>query len=336
MDTRQGYRHYGPSFFFPIALITVGVVWLLVNNGMVAAENLYRLLPLWPALLIAGGIALLLRRVWWPLGGLVWALVAAFIVYALVAAPGILPSVNTVEARHVTLNEPLEKAKSAAVQLDLSINETRIHPLQNSQDLIYADLYVMDNANLDASGSEVKNVRLENSPTDGFNFMNFRWIGQASRPWDIGLTLSIPLNLTVDASTGSTNMDLTGMKLEGLTIMASTGSMTIILPANQASFPFKVDGSTGSLTIRVPEKTGFDLDLDASTGSLTMNVPADAGMQVVVTSGGTGSLNLPDSMKKVSGESNKKEGTYENDAFAAAKNPIKIRLDMSTGSVTIH
>jgi DUF4097 and DUF4098 domain-containing protein YvlB len=79
-----------------------------------------------------------------------------------------------------------------------------------------------------------------------------------------------------------------------------------------------------------------NLDIQASTGSIEIDVPEGAGVQVRVTDGGTGSLNLPAGFDKVQGDSNEKEGTYENDAFDSASDPITIVVDMSTGSVNVR
>jgi len=333
----RGYYHrHHSSFFFPIMLITIGIVWLLVNNGTIATDNLYRLIPLWPVLLIGGGLSLLLRRVWWPLAALMWMLVAAGIIWALVAAPGILPTVNAASLRHETLSEPAETAKSAAVKLNLSVNPTTIQRSEEGDDLITADIYVAERAVLDVSGNEMKNVTLEDNSFEGVNFFNYAWITQANQPWKISLTPQIPLNLEIDASTGSLQMDLSGMKLEELDVNASTGSMTVVLPEDQAEFPFRLDASTGSVRIDVPENTSCALDMKASTGSITVDVPDDAGLQVEVTDGGTGSLNLPDGMEKVRGEEGEKEGLYENAAFKDAKNKVSIKLDMSTGSFNVR
>lgn len=330
------YRRHRPSFFFPIALITVGVIWLLVNNGTVPVENIYRLLPLWPVLLIAGGLALLLRRIWWPLDSLIWLGVAGLLIWSLVYAPSLLPSVNTREMRQQTLQEPIGDAQSAAVTLNLSINPTNIHALEGGDDLLVANLYVMDEAFLDVSGQQEKNVTLRQVSSGPFNFFNFEWLGQAQQPWDIGLTTQIPLELEVDASTGSTDVDLTGIQLEALTVDGSTGSMNITLPSGVDNFPFVLDASTGSVNVVVPDGTGFDLEVDASTGSITIDVPDDAGVQVEVVDGGTGGLNLPAGFTKVRGDEDDKEGLYENAAFAGADAPIRIRVDMSTGGFNVR
>lgn len=52
------------SFFGPLLLIAAGVVWLLVRAGTVPPDNLWALTHIWPFLLIAAGIGLLLRPYW--------------------------------------------------------------------------------------------------------------------------------------------------------------------------------------------------------------------------------------------------------------------------------
>lgn len=329
------FRRNEPDFFFPIALITVGVTWLLLENGTIAIENVYRLLPLWPVLLIAGGVALLLRRIWWPLSGLVWALLAAAVLWALVYSPALLPSVTVGELNHETLSEPLGEAKSAAVQLDLSINHSEIHARENGSELIYADLFVYGDAILDSSGTAVKNVYLHQGPFSTNTWWNFGWLMTNSQPWDIQLTTEIPLQLEVDAGTGSTDIDLTGMSLESLDIHAGTGSIDLVLPEGQETFPFQFDGGTGSMNIIAPKNTAFELEVDGGTGSFNLDLPDDAGVQVEVTDGGLGSLNLPDDFKKVSGDSDDDEGIYQTGNFDDAAKPIKIRLSIGTGSVSI-
>lgn len=337
MDTGYDRRHQ-PSFFFPIALITVGVVWLLVNNGTIDAQNIYRLLPLWPVLLIVGGLSLMLRRLWWPLAGLLWLLLAAGLIWALVAAPNMLPQMRAPELRHQTLSEPVDGAASAAVRLDLSINPTTISPAADGSTLVSADLYSVNDMELQVSGADTKNVRLRSigNGNINFNFFSFSWLTQDLQPWNIGLAPDIPMELHIDASTGSTEVDLTGIELESLTVEASTGSMNIRLPEDQESVPFRLDASTGSMDITVPENTGLDMNVDGSTGSLTIDIPDGASWRVEVTDGGPGSLNLPAGSSKVSGDPNDDEGVYESRDFQESADAILITLDLSTGSVTLR
>ena len=49
------------SLFGPLLLIAAGVVWLLVKSGTIPAENLWALTHIWPFLLIAAGLGIILR-----------------------------------------------------------------------------------------------------------------------------------------------------------------------------------------------------------------------------------------------------------------------------------
>lgn len=331
------YRRETPSFFFPVLLITVGAIWLLVNNGTIPAENVLRLAPFWPVLLILAGISLILRRLWWPLSALLWLGTAAAVVGVLVFAPAVLPQARGYEYKQETLSEPLGEAKSATVSLNLSVNQSFISALEGATDLIRADVSYLGNMQFSASGDDQKSVRLDHNFSDPMWFVNLgMFSGEQMQPWQIGLSPEIPLRLRVDTGTGSTQMNLDGLQIESLTVEGGTGSIAIDLPSGAERFPFSLDVGTGSVTIRVPEGTAFDLDSEGGTGSLTIDVPDGAGVQVEVKDDGVGSLNLPDGFTKVRGNSDDDEGTWENDAYATSDASIKITLDIGTGSINIR
>lgn len=52
------------SLFGPLLLIGAGVVWLLVKSGTVPSANLWALTHIWPFLLIAAGLGIILRPYW--------------------------------------------------------------------------------------------------------------------------------------------------------------------------------------------------------------------------------------------------------------------------------
>jgi len=52
------------SLFGPLLLIAAGIVWLLVKSGTIPSANLWALTHIWPFLLIAAGLGLLLRPYW--------------------------------------------------------------------------------------------------------------------------------------------------------------------------------------------------------------------------------------------------------------------------------
>ena len=52
------------SLFFPLLLIAAGVIWIMIQLRMVQPSNLWALVYLWPLLLIAAGLGLILRGYW--------------------------------------------------------------------------------------------------------------------------------------------------------------------------------------------------------------------------------------------------------------------------------
>jgi len=52
------------SLFGPLLLIAIGVIWLLTKSGSVPSANLWALTHIWPYLLIAAGLGLILRSYW--------------------------------------------------------------------------------------------------------------------------------------------------------------------------------------------------------------------------------------------------------------------------------
>lgn len=52
------------SLFGPLLLIAAGVLWLLIKGGTVPSANLWALTHVWPFVLIAAGVGLILRPYW--------------------------------------------------------------------------------------------------------------------------------------------------------------------------------------------------------------------------------------------------------------------------------
>jgi hypothetical protein len=52
------------SLFGPLLLIAAGVIWLLVKSGNIPSANLWALTHIWPFLLIAAGLGIILKSYW--------------------------------------------------------------------------------------------------------------------------------------------------------------------------------------------------------------------------------------------------------------------------------
>jgi hypothetical protein len=75
------------SLFVPFALMAAGVIWFLVNAGIVPKENIWALAYYWPFLLVAAGLSLILGSYWAYSRVIISALVVSGAVLVIVFAP---------------------------------------------------------------------------------------------------------------------------------------------------------------------------------------------------------------------------------------------------------
>lgn len=75
------------SLFWPLFLIAAGVVWLLVKAGTIPSANLWALTHIWPFLLIAAGLGIILRSYWKYTSLALDVLIIGGVILAIVFAP---------------------------------------------------------------------------------------------------------------------------------------------------------------------------------------------------------------------------------------------------------
>jgi hypothetical protein len=75
------------SLFGPLLLIAAGVIWLLIRAGTIPSSNLWALTYIWPFLLIAAGIGIILRPYWAYTSILMDVLIIGGIVLSILYAP---------------------------------------------------------------------------------------------------------------------------------------------------------------------------------------------------------------------------------------------------------
>ena len=77
------------SLFGPLLLIAVGAIWLLTKSGSVPSANLWALAYVWPYILIAAGIGLILRSYWKYTNLLMDVIIVGGVVLAILFAPAL-------------------------------------------------------------------------------------------------------------------------------------------------------------------------------------------------------------------------------------------------------
>jgi hypothetical protein len=335
MSHNRQYR----SIFWPIVLLGAGAIWLLSNLGYIQSIDLGFLFRLWPVILIIIGLDILFGRVAPWISAVLGLAIIGGLIAVLIYAPS-LGIARTTQLNIEHLEEPVGGATSAIVDLRLSLESSNVFPLESGQNLLEADMRHYGNGYLNVSGATQKKLVLgSEGNTSGNNWwwpsFNNGWDNDQN--WDIGLTTQIPMDLSVDGSLGSSDLDLTGLMLTDLNVNVSMGSMEIILPVSAEGYDVDINGSAGSLEVTLPENTNLTVHLDGSAGSSSFTLPSNFALRVEVLDGGLGSVNRPSNLVRVSGSGDTQEGVWEVANFDSATYKITIIIShVGPGSVNIH
>ena len=317
-ETRRPRRRRPPSVFWPIVFIGAGVMLLLSNLGYLSWQSWGALWRLWPLLIIALGIDLLIgrRSVIGAIvsGVLILALVGVIVMIALFAQniPGVSDWIQQPEfhARHVEYS--LTGVERATVYIDWTSVPGYLSALEDSPNLIEGDVDYLGELTFDVNvRGDQANVKLD-SRSIGIWFWPFDLGDRTDKRWDVGLSPDVPLDLTLDAGSGPCDFDLAGLQVSGLVLNAGSGPIDLVLPSG-SSFEAEIDGGSGPLTIVLPESVGARVVLDSGSGPFR----PDAHFQLV--------------QGKLHGD-----GTWETDNYRTAEYTVLLEIDQGSGPITIH
>ena len=364
----RGYR----SPFWPVILIGMGAVWLLSSLGFIPEANLDMLIRLWPLILIAIGLDLLLGRRLPALG----TVLGLCVVLAVVAIGWYGPMLGLSSERETTLfglpvltggdegevkterfREPLGNATSAQVSLSLHSGKTTLSALGDPEQLIDAELTHTGEIAFKVSGGRRKVVSLSQAGSGRFGWSISRVTNEL--PWDIRLTPEIPLDLKIDGGSGRAELDLGELQLTSLEVDGGSGHIDLSLSAESERCKARISGGSGGFGMVIPEGGRADLNVDGGSGSLSMdiqdgatvdarieggsgsitvNVPSDAPLRVQVVEGGSGSVHLPSRLVRTSdgGDDDKDTGTWETRGFEDGDGAIVLVLDIASGSIRVR
>lgn len=249
----------------PMILIGLGVVFLLNNLGYLPWSVWATLLRLWPVLLVAAGLDLLIgRRSAW--GSLLAGLLALAV---LVGSLWFLHTETDWRAgQGQEVQQALEGAMQAEVFLNPAVGSVRLDALMGSGSLIEGTVQLSRGERL------VREYELEGSTAVFSLSSEGTFVGPvgwgASSLWDLGLSSEVPLRLEVDLGAGDFDLDLTGLTLEELETNLGVGRTVVVLPGTGV-YSAAIDGAIGETVVVVPAGLGLRVHLD--TGLVGTQLP---------------------------------------------------------------
>ncbi len=304
----EAKREHRGGLVWPIILVAAGVVLLLNNLGLLSWDIWGTLWRLWPVLLIAIGLDIIIgRRSFWGsllVGILLLAVLGAAIKFGL--PKGISGAVSTVDHTE-TVSEALKGAERAEVQIGFGTGTLNLAALPaGSSQLIEGDLDLSQGERLvlnhtGSSSAEQLSLDSKNSWTPAFNTTT-----DERKTWDLELNRDLPIDLKVDTGVGTSILDLTQMNLTRV----------------------QINGGVGETTVKLPQRGRYDVTIDGGVGQITVIIQQGLAARIKVD---TGLGNV-----RVDGNFAQRDEEYISENYSTAENRADVEIDGGIGQIIIR
>jgi hypothetical protein len=272
------------GLFWPLLLITIGLVFLLVNFGYIPGVTVLSLLSLWPLLLILAGVDIAIGRRW-PLAALGIDVAVIGLGLALVAtqptmfagSPFFLVSGSSGGERDVTV----ARESATSLSLDLNGGAGRFRVSGGSTTLVEAhspneDLRLR-RADFD-SGGQHADVRIDQTGN--------RRVGGATIDVETRIASDIPTDLSINGGAGEFAIDLSNVTIRSAELNVGAASLTLTLPKpTTASVNIEVNAGASTGALLSLRSTNARITAGGSTAETSGYGSATSRVTVKVTAG---------------------------------------------------
>jgi hypothetical protein len=268
-ENRPPYR--GGSVVGPVLLIGVGVVLLLQQAGYLNWSLWEIAARLWPVLIIAIGVDILIGH-----RSLLGAVVAVLIVLALLAGGimlmGVGPAADTgTPIAGEAFSLPLPDSKAADISLSPDAGKLEVRALSaTSSDLLQATFREPKSGNVTKDTARIEDSKAwividDRSPS----WVVWNFGDNNDVRWSVNLSPSLPLSLHFALGAGEMDADLSGLKVESVDARLGAGKIGLILPAT-GDFLVDVSLAVGSVDIRVPSGMAVSAHCTTAIGNCAL------------------------------------------------------------------
>ncbi len=269
MNIDRKYLYWGVFF------IAAGAVVLVGQSDLVDSDVVERALELWPVLVIALGVGLLLRRTRFGVaGGMLAAAVPGLLIGGIVvAAPVVTPDLGMEcdGTRPVSLETRQGTFPGAgSVDLHLTCGDLTVTTLPGNG-------WSLETGNDRGKPAvvEVSTGRLSVVSAAGGRPFGLH---RGADAWRLALPTADALGLTAEVSAGHGDFDLAGARLGAVRLAVNAGEGRIDLGgATLADLSLDVNAAKASLILPADD---FAADLDVNAASLKICAPSELGLRI--------------------------------------------------------
>jgi Domain of unknown function (DUF5668) len=318
MRSRRNFIGWG------LFLIVFGGVLLGVRQGWIPTDVAQRAWQLWPVLLVASGLSLILARrpgAW--IGGLIAAVCFGVIAGGLVSTGVGLAFVGCGGDDSGTPfpAQSGELSSSASVSIDFRCGNLSVRAADGATWQLSGESDVGNPPVIDQTPTE---LRLE--PAEGRSLFG---VGRSREHWDLTLPADPTIDLDLTLNAGEGRLTMAGAHLGSMDLTVNAGALRLDLRDVEAARSLDGTVNAGSAVIWLPDLP-FEGDMTVNAGSLALCAPAGVGLRL---DGG----NSPLSSNDFDEQGLVKVGdAWETPGFATA--PIRIALDVqaNAGSMSLN
>ena len=261
------------GFSWPLILITIGVVFLLANYGVIPGVSALSLLNLWPLILILVGVDIAIGRRW-PLAALgIDVAVIALGLVLLTTQPTFLGSPFFIVDGGAPGERDVTVARQGATSLSLSLNAGagRFRISGGSTTLVEAhsgddDVQLRYATSAQPSGPRA-DVRIDQTGNRRF--------GGSTADVETRIASDVPTDLSVNGGAGVFTIDLSDVTLSRADLNVGAASLTLTLPKPTKEVVIDVNAGASTIMVVVPEgvearvtTTGFVLSLRSTNSRI--------------------------------------------------------------------
>jgi hypothetical protein len=299
-------RRRGGSLVGPVLLIGIGLFFLLSNVGLVNWNFWEAASRLWPIVLIAMGLDLLVGR-HSALGSFF-----VLVVTIMLLAGGLFWLNWQMGSRGVVtdqVSQPLSGARSADVTIDFGVGGLRLGALP-------AESALLLEGSLTRPGRGER-VEEDFQVRDGVAYYHLKSYGPSSSLsllsrthedwiWNLQLNADTPMSLAVNTGVGESELDLRALNLNELRIRTGVGKTTVTLPGH-GRLPVTIEGGVGELIVLIPEGVAARIEVSTGLGS-----------------------------SQVLGDYEREGNVYTSSGYATAEDRLDLQLKSGIGQVTVR
>ena len=305
--------------FWGLALITGGAVALAAQQGYIDKDFLAGAWRLWPLILVAIGVSILVSRTPFAIvGTIVAALVVGSAGGALVAVgPGVAACGGS-EPTNLT-TEQGRFGDAAEVRLDFNCGTLEVSTTDGDEWSVASGRQGGDPAKITADSDRLV---VESSEHDG-------WWNGGRQHWIVGLPTSTSYQLDITPNAADATIDLGGGRFTSVSVQPNAGSVRLDL-ADAEVDDLALSLNAGSLAVLIGAGSSMDASMSVNAGSIEVCTEDGVALAVTTSSNITFSHNLDEAGLQRVGD------TWSTPGYADASDRVRIDLEGNAASFALN